>query len=325
MFAPHHLTSSIVLAVLLGGYPSIPGATDVHNAGLLERAPRLGQAATVAAPPRQPAAATALPNRAEALKFCVLGDFGTGERAQYELAEQMATLRQKFPFQLVTLVGDNLYGSERPQDFKKKFEIPYKALLDADVKFYASLGNHDAREQRYYKLFNMDGKLYYSFKAPKQDVRFIALESTYPEPDQIRWLEDTLKSSKERWKIVYFHHPLYSSGGRHGSDLKLRETLEPLFIKYAVNVVFTGHDHIYERIKPQHGITYFVTGSGGQLRRGGSIDNLPFSAKIVDTTQVFLAVEIFENEMAFNAISRTGQVVDSGLLLRQDVKPPRAE
>jgi hypothetical protein len=138
-------------------------------------------------------------------------------------------------------------------------------------------------------------------------------------------LEDTLKSSKERWKIVYFHHPLYSSGGRHGSDLKLRETLEPLFIKYAVNVVFTGHDHIYERIKPQHGITYFVTGSGGQLRRGGSIDNLPFSAKIVDTTLVFLAVEIFENEMAFNAISRTGQVVDSGLILRQDVKPPRAE
>jgi hypothetical protein len=159
MFAPHRLTSSIVLTVLLGGYPSIPRATDVHNARLLEHAPGLGQAATVAVPPRQPAATTALPNRPEALKFCVLGDFGTGERSQYELAEQMATLRQKFPFQLVTLVGDNLYGSERPQDFKKKFETPYKALLDADVKFYASLGNHDAREQRYYKLFNMDGKL----------------------------------------------------------------------------------------------------------------------------------------------------------------------
>ena len=54
-----------------------------------------------------------------------------------------------------------------------------------------------------------------------------------------------------------------------------------------------------------------MTGSGGQLRRGGSIDKSPFSAKIVDTTQVFLAVEIFENDMTFNAISRTGQVVDS--------------
>ena len=66
----------------------------------------------------------------------------------------------------MVLVGDNLYGSERPQDFQKKFEMPYKPLLDAGVKFYASLGNHDAREQRYYKLFNMDGKLYYTFKAP---------------------------------------------------------------------------------------------------------------------------------------------------------------
>ena len=59
------------------------------------------------------------------------------------------------------MVGDNIYGSERPQDFVKKFEPPYKPLLDAGVKFYASLGNHDAREQRFYKLFNMDGKLYY--------------------------------------------------------------------------------------------------------------------------------------------------------------------
>src|SRR5262245_2217922 len=259
----------------------------------------------------------ALPNRAESLKFCVLGDFGTGERPQYQLAEQMATLHRKFPFQLVALVGDNLYGSERPQDFKKKFETPYKPLLDADVKFYASLGNHDAREQRYYKLFNMDGRLYYSFKAPKQDVRFIALESTYPEPEQIRWLEDTLQSSKEHWKIVYFHHPLYSSGGRHGSDLKLRETLEPLFIKYGVNVVFTGHDHFYERIKPQHGIVHFVVGSGGQLAAGDIQKGTGLTAKGFDTDNAFLAVEISGDKMYFNAVSATGAVVDSGIVERR--------
>ena len=116
-----------------------------------------------------PAKPTALPNKDGTFKFAVLGDFGTGDRTQYELAQQMAALHQRFKYELVALVGDNLYGSERPQDFKKKFEEPYKPLIDAGVKFYASLGNHDSREQRYYKLFNMDGKLYYTFN-PKADV-----------------------------------------------------------------------------------------------------------------------------------------------------------
>src|SRR5437870_12188418 len=70
----------------------------------------------------------ALPNKDGSLKFCVLGDFGTGARPQYQLAEQMATLRGRFKYDLVVLVGDNIYGSERPQDFQKKFEIPYKPL-----------------------------------------------------------------------------------------------------------------------------------------------------------------------------------------------------
>ena len=274
---------------------------------------------TVAVESAQPATPpTPLPNRNDSLKFLVFGDFGTGERGQYELASQMATLHDKFKFEMAALVGDNLYGSERPQDFKTKFEMPYKPLLDAGVKFYASLGNHDAREQRYYKQFNMDGKLYYSFKAPKQDVRFIALESTYPVPEQIEWLEDTLKSSKEAWKIVYFHHPLYSSGITHGSDLKLRATLEPLFVKYGVSLVFTGHDHVYERMKPQAGVQYFVTGSGGALRPGDIRRGQPFSARIVDDVQVFLAMEIYQNEAVFNAISRTGAVVDSGVLARRE-------
>jgi hypothetical protein len=99
----------------------------------------------------------------------------------------MATLHKRFQCELVVLVGDNLYGSERPQDFQKKFELPYKPLLDAGVKFYASLGNHDAREQRFYKRFNMEGKLYYTF-SPKPNVRFFALDSSYPVPEQIQWL-----------------------------------------------------------------------------------------------------------------------------------------
>ena len=271
----------------------------------------------VEAPQAGAAPAVTLPNTSGSLKFTVLGDFGTGQPREYELAAEMAKIYESFKFQIVVLVGDNLYGSERPQDFTLKFEAPYKPLLDAGVKFYASLGNHDARTQRDYKPFNMGGKLYYSFKAPKEKVRFFMLDSTYPVPEQIDWLEQDLKASSDDWKIAVFHHPPYSSGGRHGSDLQLRETLEPLFIKYNVSVVLNGHDHFYERIKPQHGITYFVTGSGGQLADGDIDKSSALTDKGFDTDQAFMAVEIAGDTMYFNAISRLGQVVDSGVIQRR--------
>jgi predicted MPP superfamily phosphohydrolase len=273
--------------------------------------------AALATQQQSAALALTLPNKSDSLKFAVLGDFGTGSKEQYQLAAQMKRVYDQFPFELVILVGDNLYGSERPQDFKKKFEDPYKPLLDAGVKFYASLGNHDAREQRYYKLFNMDGKLYYSFKPDKQSVRFFALESTYLDPEQVAWLEKELKDSTSNWKIPYFHHPPYSSGDRHGSDTRLREVLEPLFIKYNVSVVFTGHDHFYERVKPQNAITYFVVGSGGQLRKGNIDTKSGLTAAGNDTDQSFLAAEINGDELWFNAVSRGGQVFDTGVITRR--------
>jgi hypothetical protein len=271
----------------------------------------------VQAPQTAAAAPIAFPNKDGSLKFGVLGDFGTGTREQYQMADQIAKLHARFPFEIVVTVGDNLYGSERPQDFVRKFETPYKPLLDAGVKFYASLGNHDAREQARYKLFNMDGKTYYTFKAPREDVRFFMLESDYPRPEQIAWLERELQNSNEKWKIPCFHHPLYSSGGRHGSDLTLRRTLEPLFIKYGVSVVLTGHDHFYERIKPQNGIVYFVAGGSGKLREGNIGGRSGLTAKGFDTDLSFLAAEISDDEMHFQTISRQGAIVDSGVIQRR--------
>ena len=304
----------------------------VASAGLLVVALVLGGRPGQAAPAGQPAvqtpaagpaasAALPLPNRPDSLKFAALGDFGDGSREQYQVAEQMAKLYQTFKFELVATMGDNLYGSQRPRDFERKFEAPYKPLLDAGVKFYASLGNHDDREQRYYKPFNMDGKFYYSFKAPKQNVRFFVLDSGYLLPEQIAWLEKELQASSDDWKIVYFHHPPYSSGERHGSEASLRRTLEPLFIKYNVSVVMNGHDHFYERIKPQDGVAYFVCGSGGKLRRGNIDKRSTLTAKGFDTDQAFMAAEIDGDEMYFAAISRQGQIVDSGVITRR--KPGR--
>jgi len=261
--------------------------------------------------------ALTLPTREGSLKFAVLGDFGNGTRAQTQLARMMARLRTRFPFELVLTVGDNLYGTDNERNIRARFEVPYKALLDGGVKFYASLGNHDTPEfQRHYELFNMGGDLYYTFKAPKQDVRFFALQSEYMTIEQIGWLERELTNAGEAWKIPYFHHPLYSSGDRHGSNLPLRRILEPVFLKHGVKAVFAGHDHVYERTTPQQGIVHFVVGSGGQLRRGNIDEGSGITARAFDTDLAFLAVEIDGDELFFDAISRTGAVVDSGVITR---------
>jgi hypothetical protein len=258
-----------------------------------------------------------LPNKPNTLHFAVIGDNGTGDNRQYDVGEQMMKWYSRFQFPFVVMMGDNIYGADRPQDFVKKFEAPYKALLDKGVKFYASLGNHDSREQRYYKLYNMDGKLYYTLKAPKEDVRFFALESTYMDQDQLKWLEDELKKSSEKWKIAFFHHPLYSSAGTHGSQLKLRAVLEPLFIQYNVSLVLNGHDHTYERIKPQNGILYFVEGSGGQLRKGDLRKGSPLTAFGNDTDCTFMLMEIDGDTLTYNTITSGGALIDSGTFARR--------
>ena len=238
--------------------------------------------------------------------------------SQYQLGEQMAKVQERFPFELVITVGDNIYGGERPQDMKKKFEEPYKALLSKGIKFYASLGNHDDRGQARYALFNMDGKTYYTFKAPRASVRFFALETDYLTPAQTAWFQKELASAGEDWKIPYFHHPLYSSGEPPRFALgSARRCSSRSSSRGGVSVVFAGHDHFYERIKPQKGITHFVTGSGGKLRRGDIDKSTGLTAVGYDTDLAFLVAEIDGDRLFFNAISRTGAVIDSGVIERR--------
>src|SRR5918993_5423362 len=172
-----------------------------------------------------------LPNQKDSLKFAVIGDSGTGNSDQYRLAKQFAAMRERFPYEFVLMLGDNMYGSENARDFQRKFEIPYKPVLDKKVKFYAALGNHDSTNQSKYELFNMNGERYYTFR-PKPGIRFFALDSNYMDRAHLQWLEKELAATGSDWKIMYFHHPIYSSGGRHGSGTPLREQREPLVLKY---------------------------------------------------------------------------------------------
>ena len=266
-----------------------------------------------------PAKELRLPNKSGSLKFAVIGDSGEPGRGQVAVAAQMAKWREKFKFDFVLMMGDNLYGTERERDYESKFSTPYKAVIDAGVKFYAALGNHDDEGQTQYKLFNMGGKKYYSFK-PKDGARFFAIDSNYVDPKQLDWLGKELEASGSDWKIVFFHHPLYSSGATHGSADLQRGLLEPLFTKYGVDVAFMGHEHFYERLKPQKGINYFIIGSSSKLRKG-DLRKTAMTAYGNDSVYTFMLVEIDGDSMHFQTISDAGATLDSGVITRPKEKP----
>jgi len=255
-----------------------------------------------------------LPLKDGSLRFAVIGDTGTGTSKQHDIGEMMVQYRAVFPFDFVLMMGDNMYGGETPRDFEKKFSEPYKKLLDAKVKFYAALGNHDLALQVNYENFNMNGKEYYRFK--KDNVAFYALNSNYMEKKQVEWLESELAKDTSEWKVCFMHHTPYSSAKKHGSDSQLQKVLEPIFVKYGVAVVLTGHDHVYERIKPQKGIYYFVSGAGGKIRSGDIKDRSPLTEKAYDRDLHFMLFEVVGDKMHFQAISRTGETIDTGVITR---------
>ncbi len=268
----------------------------------------------IAVPLPSPAQDQRLPNKPGSLKFAIIGDSGQPGSGQTAIAKQLTSWRARFPFEFVLMTGDNLYGTEGPRDYERKFSIPYKPLIDANVKFYATLGNHDDAGQIQYKLFNMDGKKYYSFK-PQNGVRFFAIDSNYVDGKQLEWLDKELAASGSDWKIAFFHHPLYSSGATHGSADLQRELLEPMFLKHGVNVAIMGHEHFYERIKPQKGVAYFILGSSAKLRKG-DLRKSELTAYGNDSDYAFMLVEIDGDEMHFQTISDKGATLDAGSVRR---------
>ena len=275
-----------------------------------------------------PNGALALPNKRGSVKFAVIGDSGRGDKAQHEVAQQMVSWRQRFSYDFVLMLGDNIYDSHTPEDYVLRFEQPYQPLLDSGVKFYAAIGNHDEPASIYYDRFNMGGQRYYSFRQAEisvqgitgAGVRFFALDSRTLDSEQLDWLRKGLKESGSRWKIVFLHHPIYTSG-RYGSGARtLRAALEPVLVDGEADVVLAGHEHFYERVVPQRGILYFISGAAGSLRRG-DIRQSSLTARGFDTDYSFMLMEASGGDLHFQAISRTGATVDAGAITKS--KAPR--
>ncbi|MBK6795371.1 MAG: metallophosphoesterase [Acidobacteria bacterium] len=247
--------------------------------------------------------------------FAVIGDAGSGDEAQYAVSRQMFLQRSRFPFDFTLMLGDNIYERGESKYIVPRFESPNKDLLAAGVLFYAVLGNHDIVKglefQTHYKNFNMGGRRYYNFTKGDGLVEFFALDSNKMSKEQLAWLETSLKSSSAKWKVAFLHHSLYSSARMHPAYVDLRKQLEPLFVKYGVNAVFSGHSHCYERVKPQNGVHYFTEGASGEIKRNTLDRKSTLMAAGEDGINSFIIVQVNENEMRVQAIGSDGRTIDT--------------
>jgi Icc-related predicted phosphoesterase len=243
------------------------------------------------------------------LRFVSVADTGHGNRGQYTVADAMNAYSRSHLFPFVLLAGDNIYNRGEIEKIGDVFEKPYQALLEQGIQFYAVLGNHDIRtkngdDQLQYPGFNMQGR-YYTFV--RDGVQFFALDTNYNAQwkEQLEWLEKELDQSEASWKIVFGHHPVYSSG-MHGSSKTLEKKLTPLFSRYGVQLYLCGHDHNYERSNPLNGTTYIVCGGGSVLRQVGRSSWTAFSASVLS----FVAFEVYSDRIELSAIAGDGKVFD---------------
>ena len=266
--------------------------------------------------------------RRTSLKFAVIGDSGQWSSVQRETAAQLAAQRTTTPFDAVLMLGDNNYGDGSAESYRVRFEEPFKPLLDAGVTFYAVRGNHDVGAQWKYPRFNMGGERYYTLERRAgvipalggDRVQFFALDSVNLDRQQLSWFDRQLSESTADWKVVFFHHPIYSTGRYARSSAARRSAIERVLIEHGVDVVFSGHEHLYERLVPQNGVMYFVVGASGSVRVG-DLRPSAFRAAGYDRDLSFLLVEILGDALYFRAVNRVGETIDRGKILKTPSSP----
>lgn len=243
------------------------------------------------------------------VRFLAFGDSGGGGADQRALLKQMYTV----PFDLMIHTGDLAYDNGTIGQYEDTVFGIYSDLF-RNVPFFPAAGNHDNRTDDglpFRRVFNLPSdEKWYSYDWGR--VHFVALDTESSYRKQAEWLDRDLAQTKLPWKIVYLHKPPYSSGA-HGSDLSLRRILEPVLERHHVQLVLAGHDHDYERMKPQHGITYVVTGGGGKGTRAvGSSRFTAFSEDVIH----FVYGEVDDDRLVLHAIDAAGTEFDSVVINR---------
>lgn len=243
------------------------------------------------------------------VRFLAFGDSGGGGSDQYALLEQMYTVK----YDLIIHTGDIAYDDGTIGQYEDNVFGVYADLFK-NIPFFPASGNHDYRTLSgapFRSVFNLPGdEKWYSYDWGR--VHFAALDTEADYRTQAEWLDRDLATSTLPWRIVYLHKPPYSSGS-HGSDLALREALAPVLARHGVQLVLAGHDHNYERIAPQNGTYYVVTGGGGVGTR--SVGSSSFT-ELADDVIHFMYGEVFEDQLVLHAIDATGREFDSVVIPR---------
>lgn len=268
----------------------------------------------------------------QSVHFAAMGDMGTGGTTQKQVAEAMQNARPDFWLAL----GDNAYEAGTDAEFQTRFFEAMPGLLANSIVFPV-IGNHEyvtAQGQPYFDAFELPTnnpaktEHYYSFDWGF--VHIAALDTNVALDEQRAWLEQDLANSKAPWKIVMFHHPVYSSG-EHGSTARSQELI-PVLEAGGVDLVLTGHDHDYERTYPMKGgqvvpagtpgaITYVVAGTGGATNRPFTTGAPEWSAFRSDNAYGYLDVKIEGGALQAKLIAPDGSALDS-FTLTKDVPPP---
>jgi hypothetical protein len=245
------------------------------------------------------------------VRFLAFGDSGGGGADQYALADQMYTV----PYDLIIHTGDVAYDDGTIGQYEDNVFGVYGDLF-RNIPFFPSAGNHDYKTMQgapFRDVFNLpgdSGEKWYSFDYGR--VHFVALDTESDYATQMAWLDKDLAANKLPWKIVYMHRPPYSSG-EHGSDTTLRNKLAPLLQRHGVQLVLSGHDHNYERMMPQNGVAYVVTGGGGiGTRPVGKSSFTAFSEDVIH----FVYVEVGVDDLILHAIDAAGREFDSMVVPR---------
>ncbi|WP_164006703.1 metallophosphoesterase [Pyxidicoccus trucidator] len=268
------------------------------------------------------------------VRFTTMGDFGTGGSSQKAVMAVMN--KPEWRGEFLVALGDNAYSSGTEQEFQDRMFTPMVNLL-REVPVFPSLGNHEYvtnQGQPYLDNFylptnNPAGtERYYSFDWG--NVHFVALDSNCAiglassdrctAAAQKTWAQQDLAATTQPWKVVFFHHPPWSSG-EHGSQLSMRRNYAPLFEQYGVDLVLTGHDHNYERSKPMkgdavapsgtRGVPYVVVGSGGATLRTFPASQPSWTAKRSNTVYGFMDVVVDGGTLTAKLITSTGAVHDT--------------
>jgi Icc-related predicted phosphoesterase len=239
------------------------------------------------------------------------GDIGdSGARLDVSGAA-IAAIGGTTPYDALLLLGDNVYPAGDPALLPATVFEPFGAVLDQGTELYAILGNHDVKNGHgpaQMEALGMPGRWW---SQRFGDVLLMGLDSNTPDDEhQLQFLERTLAESDATWKIVALHHPPYSAGYQ-GSDHAARDAFAPIFERYGVQLVLSGHDHDYQRSDPIDGVVYVVSGGAAGTRRTGTAD---FTA-VSFSWHHFLDIGVFPDRLVLRAVNQDLRVADE-LVLR---------